>query len=136
MAKPRVYRTDMIRYAQNATQTRSKKTATHAANSNTNITRVAKASGRREASVHRRAERANGEDALVGMNLSATGRVVGAHVTTVSAWGKKGALAAERLTQFLTWRTSGRQSSVRASIMRLMRYGHTEVRRGDRCKDL
>ena len=51
-----------------------------------------------------------------GMSLSATARVIGASVPTVSEWVKKGALSTERLTRFLSWRTSGRQSSVRGAV--------------------
>ena len=56
-----------------------------------------------------------------GMILSATARVIGASAPTVSEWVKKGAkkeaLAQERLTRFLSRRTSGRRSGVRASIV-------------------
>ena len=51
-----------------------------------------------------------------GMSLSATARVMGASVPTVSKWVKKGVLARECLTRFLAWRASGRPGSVRASI--------------------
>ena len=40
-----------------------------------------------------------------GMILSATARVAGVRLPTVSKWGKKEALATERLTRFLEWQT-------------------------------
>ena len=72
-----------------------------------------------------------------GMNLSATVRVAGARLPTVSKWGKKGALAAERLTRFLAWRTSDSQDSVRASMAAFddMRT-YLGIRRGERRQDL
>ena len=40
-----------------------------------------------------------------GMILSATARVASVRLLTVSKWGKKGALATERLTRFPEWQT-------------------------------
>ena len=72
-----------------------------------------------------------------GMSLSATVRVMGASVPPVSEWVKKGALARERLTRFLAWRTSGRRDSVRVSIVAFDEmWTYLEVRRGKRRQDL
>ena len=83
---------------------------------------------RKEQAVKMRAE---------GMSLSATARVLGASAPTVSEWVKKGALATERLTRFMSWRTSGRRDSVRASIVAFdeMRT-YLGIRRGAGRKDL
>ena len=65
-------------------------------------------SEQKERSVKMRAE---------GMILSATARVMGSSVPTVSKRVKKGDyLATERLTRFLAWRTSGRPGGVRWRI--------------------
>ena len=48
-----------------------------------------------------------------GMSLSATVRVIGASVPTLSACGKKGALARESLTRFLAWRAVEERDGVR-----------------------
>ena len=67
-----------------------------------------------------------------GMILFATARVVGASVPTVSKWVKKGALMAESLTRFLSWRTNGRRSGVRASIAAFDEmWTYLGVRRGE-----
>ena len=72
-----------------------------------------------------------------GMSLSATARVMDASVTTVSEWGKKWTLASERLTRFLSWRTIGRPSGVRASIMAFDEmWTYLGIRRGERRQDL
>ena len=72
-----------------------------------------------------------------GMSLSAIVRVVGARLPTVSEWVKNVALASVRLTRFLSWRTSGRPSSVRASIVAFDNmWTYLGVRRGERRKDL
>ena len=50
---------------------------------------------------------------------------------------KKGALATERLTRFLSWRTSGRRDSVRASIVAFDEmWTYLGMRRGERRRDL
>ena len=72
------------------------------------------------------------------MSLSATARVMGASVPTVSEWVKKwGGEARERLTRFLAWRTSGRRDSVRASIVAFDEmWTYFGIRRGERRQDL
>ena len=55
----------------------------------------------------------------------------------VSEWIKKGALATERLTRFLSCRTSGRQSGVRVSIVAFDEmWTYLGKRRGERRRDL
>ncbi len=73
-----------------------------------------------------------------GMSLSAAARVMGASAPTVSKWVKKrGALAKERLTRFMEWRTSGRPGSVRASIVAFDEmWTYLGIRRGERSQDL
>ena len=114
--------TDTTRYARNAAQTGSRKTDTRAASSSASATSAA------SVKVKMRAE---------GMSLSASARAAGASVTTISEWVKKGALARERLTRFLAWRTSGRQDSVRASIVAFDEmWTYLGIRRGERRQDL
>ena len=70
--------------------------------------------------------------------MSATARVMGASVTTVSKWVKKrGQWRTERLTRFLAWRTSGRPGGVRASVMAFDEmWTYLGIRRGERRQDL
>ena len=72
-----------------------------------------------------------------GMRLPATARVAVARLPAVSKWGKKGALTTERLTRFLSWRTSGRPGSVCVSIMAFDEiWTYLGIRRGERRQDL
>ena len=98
----------------------------------------AQASRGRKASVHRLAEETSGKDARGGDESIGDGARDGrerAHSKRVGQ--KKGALAAERLTRFLAWRTSGRRDSVRASIVAFDEmWTYLGVRRGERRQDL
>ena len=73
-----------------------------------------------------------------GMSLSATVRVIGTSMPTVSEWVKKRGIGGRaRLTRFLAWRTGGRQDSVRASIVAFDEmWTYLGIRRGERRRDL
>ena len=130
--------TDMTRYAQNAAQTGSRKTAIHAASSSISETQCGKK--HQEGAKHRFTDKQEAQVVKMcaeGMSLSVTARVMGAGVPTVNKWVKKGALATGRLTRFLEWRTSGRRDRVRASIMAFDEmWTYLWVRRGERRKYL
>ncbi len=96
------------------------------------------ASRGRKASVHRRTKRASGEDARRGNEPIGDGARNGrAHTHGKRVGQKKGVPAVERLTRFLSWRASGRQDSVRASIVAFDEmWTYLWGRRGERRKDL